>query len=443
MRRRSLKKDKNDDAAFRHSRDRHMGVSISSEFYQPVPMFFTREGAQLNLIGHYRGHSAFLICNGPSFVQLNHALLNKPGVMTFGINNGPKTFRPNFWTCVDDPVRFLKSIWLDPRITKFVPQAHFEKPIFDNEKWEVMKTKVGECPNVIGYRRNEKFMAERFLFEDTLNWGNHKDYGGGRSVMLPAIRILFLLGFRRVYLLGCDMKMSQTYTYHFDEQRSKGAVSCNMSTYDRLKSEYLPALKPVFDAEGFEVYNCNPESELKVFPFMSFADAIEEATHSLGDVPNERVWGMYSTPEEKHRWKAEPGKDQKEHLKTLQALSSGKDLKEVQDAIPFKFKHKNHEKPSETTTSPSLVQNKVEKSEAPVVAPGAEISTTVPPAQPVPQPPPDINPVRWNPYNKVVLDHRNGTIDLPATNKEREKRGLPVPWTPELGEQEVKLPPVM
>ena len=46
--------------------------------------------------------------------------------------------------------------------------------------------------------------------------------------------------------------MTQTYTYHFDEQRSKGAVNCNMSTYDRLKSEYLPSLKPIFDAEGFK-----------------------------------------------------------------------------------------------------------------------------------------------------------------------------------------------
>jgi hypothetical protein len=91
MRRRSLKADKNDDSAFRHSRDRHMGVSISNEFYQPVPMFFTREGSPVNVIGHYRGDSAFLICNGPSFASLDKKQLDKAGVITFGINNGPKT----------------------------------------------------------------------------------------------------------------------------------------------------------------------------------------------------------------------------------------------------------------------------------------------------------------------------------------------------------------
>lgn len=47
----------------------------------------------------------------------------------------------------------------------------------------------------------------------------------------------------------------------------------------------------------------------------------------------------------------------------------------------------------------------------------------------------------WNPYNKVVQSHRNGAMDFEATNREREKRGLPTPWTPEIAEKEVKEPP--
>jgi len=320
MRQRGLRDDKADDGGFRHSRSRHEGVCVEMEYHQYSPHFFARDRASVPLEGLYRGASAFLICNGPSFVTLDHNLLKKPGVMTFGINNGPRTFRPNFWTCVDDPVRFIKSIWLDPKIMKFIPQSHFEKKIFDNEKWAPMDVKVGECPNVVGYCRNEKFHAPRFLSENSINWGNHKDFGGCRSVMLPSLRILHLLGFRKVYLLGCDMKMAENQTYHFDEQRSKGAVSCNMSTYDRLKSEYLPALKPVFEADGFMVYNCNPESELKVFPFVKFEDAIKEATAKLGDVEHERVWGMYSTPDEKGKWKNEPPQEAKKHLETLKLV---------------------------------------------------------------------------------------------------------------------------
>lgn len=318
-RRRSLKKDVNDWKQFRYGRDRHLGVSVSSEFYQPVPFFFTREGANLPLIGNYRGGSIFIVCNGPSLASGNYdlSLLKRPGVMTYGMNNGARTIRPNFWTCVDDPRRFLKSIWLDPCITKFVPHAHAEKPIFDNEKWEDMNFLVGQCPNVVYYHRNEKFMADRFLFEDTINWGNSGDNGGGRSVFLPVLRICFLLGFRNIYLLGADFKMSSTYTYHFDEQRAKGAVNCNMNTYDRLKNDYLPALKPYLDAEGVNVFNCNPESELKVFDYMPYEEAIKNATFELGDVQNERTWGMYSKPEERKKWIDEPKESQKAHLETI------------------------------------------------------------------------------------------------------------------------------
>ena len=318
-RRRSLDKEKPDCNQLRFHRDRNLGHTVSTEFYQQIPFFFTREGCQINNIGHYRGSSAFMICNGPSLVSGRYdlSLLKRPGVITYGVNNGPRTLRPNFWTCVDDPKRFLKSIWMDPCITKFVPHAHAEKHIFDNEKWEDSPIVVGQCPNVYYFHRNNKFVADRFLFEDTINWGNSGDNGGGRSVMLPVIKILFLLGFRKVYLLGADFKMSETYTYHFDEQRHKGAVNCNMNTYDRLKSEYLPSLQPYFEAEGFNIYNCNPESELKCFPMVSFEDAIAEATSGLGDVDNERTWGMYSKPEERQKWKEEPSDTHKAHLANI------------------------------------------------------------------------------------------------------------------------------
>lgn len=52
------------------------------------------------------------------------------------------------------------------------------------------------------------------------------------------------------------------------------------------------------------------------------------------------------------------------------------------------------------------------------------------------------NPVRWNPGNKVVQDHRDGTIILSATDAERAKRGLPTPWTPMMGEYETRMPDV-
>lgn len=316
MRVKGLNKDRGDWNQLRNHRMEHFGFSVSNEFYQHSPFFWNREGCELQLTGHYRGASAFLICNGPSLVngKFNLSLLKRPGVITYGMNNGPRTIRPNLWSCVDDPKRFIKSIWLDPCITKIVPHTFAEKKIFDNEQWQDTEMVVGQCPNTVYFHRNEKFVAERFLVEDTVCWGNSGDNGGGRSVMLASLRILFLLGFRNVYLLGADFNMSETATYHFDEQRHKGAVNCNMNTYEKLKNEYFPALKPYFDAEGFNVYNCNPDSKLEVFDFVDFNDAIIEAISKLGDVDNERTWGMYSKPEERQKWVNEPDNSRKAHI---------------------------------------------------------------------------------------------------------------------------------
>ena len=53
-----------------------------------------------------------------------------------------------------------------------------------------------------------------------------------------------------------------------------------------------------------------------------------------------------------------------------------------------------------------------------------------------------LNPVHWNPGNKVVQDHRDGTIIHPDTDIERSKRGLRVPWKPEYAEAETSMPDI-
>lgn len=46
--------------------------------------------------------------------------------------------------------------------------------------------------------------------------------------------------------------------------------------------------------------------------------------------------------------------------------------------------------------------------------------------------------IYWNPYNKVVQSHRDGTILVHATNWDRARRNLPVPWSPALGDKEIR-----
>lgn len=219
------------------------------------------------------------------------------------LNNGPRTFRGNANCSVDDPSRFSLSIWLDPTITKFIPMSQFEKPLWDNrlltdedgallQQWGKSDLRVGQCPNVVGYRRNEKFHAPRWLWEETINWGNHSKYGGGRSVLLASLRILFLMGFRQVYLLGVDFEMTETKRYHFDENRTDSAIRGNMSTYAKMQ-QWLAELQPHFIKAGFRVYNCNSASRLTAFPHLPYQEALDASMAHIGDYQNERTEGMY------------------------------------------------------------------------------------------------------------------------------------------------------
>jgi len=290
-------KDKNDDSIARWGRSRHEGyLKFKHNFLQPAPLLFTQDHHPLWLGDIYRGRSAFLIAGGPSFASLDHSRLRQPGILTMGINNSIKTFRTNLWVCVDSPDHFLRSIWLDPTIMKFAPICHASKFIFNSDEWKFMDVRVGDCPNMVFYKRNEHFKAKQFLWEDCINWGNHKDHGGGRSVMLAAIRILFTLGIRRIYLLGADFKMDKNNKYHFAQDRKRNSISGNRETYIKL-NKWLAELRPLFEAQDLLIFNCNSKSKLDAFDYVSFEEALSSVLTEFGniDVKNERTQDLYDT----------------------------------------------------------------------------------------------------------------------------------------------------
>lgn len=289
-----MMQDKADEGAFRDAgRDQPI-----KEHTMAQPFFFKCNRTPANIEGSYMNMPLFLVSNGPSLLECNLELLKTPGIMTMSLNNGASTLlmkgiTPDFWMCVDQPQRFVKQIWLNPRITKLIPYASFDKTLWDNEKWELMKIQPRQCPNVLGFMRNEKFHAGRFFTEESMNWGNHSKFGGGRTVLLPAIRAAHLLGFRKVYLLGVDLHMDAGKGYHFNEGRTKGAINGNNSTYQKLINDYLPGIKKSGEPIGFKIYNCNQNSAVKCFDYVPFTQAVEESVNLWGPVDKIQTDGMY------------------------------------------------------------------------------------------------------------------------------------------------------
>ncbi len=292
-------RDENDHKQLRHARAKSVGFHVG-RYLQPPPMLFTRDGHNLFMGDMYRGRSAFLICSGPSLIKTDLEKLNARGILTCAVNNAATVVRPHLWCSVDNPTHFHDVIWRDPAILKFVPLCHMEKHFaIRDEAGQLQPSdqKVGDMPTVFGYRRNEDFQPERWLYEDTFNWGNHskkvdsQGNKGSRSVMYIAIRLLFYLGIRRIFLLGCDFRMEfGKENYAFAQDRSQASVSGNNSSY-RILNTRLEQLKPFFEQEGLEIFNCTSPSGLKVFPHLTYDEAIDLAT---ADSPEEiNTKGMY------------------------------------------------------------------------------------------------------------------------------------------------------
>ena len=223
-----------------------------------------------NLKNTYFNAGCFFIGSGPSLEKIDLSLLKNRGILSFAVNNVAAFpgIKPNFWCCTDNPNSFHQAIWTDPSIIKFVRAANAEKV---------------DYPNLYSFDVNEDFKVETFFEEPTIAFGNHTDlidaYGqkGGRSVIYCSFRLMYYLGIRRIYLIGCDFKMDESRPYVFNQQKWKGGVSTNNKHYEIMNIRFKH-LNEKAKTLGLKFYNCSPESSLTAFDHLDFNEAIKRET---------------------------------------------------------------------------------------------------------------------------------------------------------------------
>jgi hypothetical protein len=291
-------------------------VKVPASCEQPVNLLLNDKGQPVNLAGIYRGAGGFLVLGGPSAKSLNLELLSRRGVILFSSNNSsavlPPHIRPQVTVQSDKPRKFGDWLFLDGGSLSLSPHTMWSK----RDKAEVRRKLgpgqfegrgilVNECPNTLGFARNHDFNPETYLWEQTVNNGNDEQHAlgmkRGRKIREPngfphcintmfcALRIPFYMGVRRLYLIGCDFTMTPGAAYSFAQDKHDGGCKSNNETYAKMIFMF-EALLPKFKAAGYEVFNCNPESQCYVFPFVKFEDAIERET---GDIP-QGVLGDYA-----------------------------------------------------------------------------------------------------------------------------------------------------
>lgn len=237
-------------------------------------------GLPLAITNRYFGQAAFLIGGGPSFRSVDADRLRASGALTMTLNNAFASYRSDLWLAVDPPRRFPRELWVDPGVMKFTPSRHRQRPIVGRPRMTAVASS-----NAHFYEQNEWFKREQmFGNHDPSLWDNRNGHGCKTSLM-DAIRVLYLLGVRCIYLLGVDFYQAPEHTYHYPKKTGSRGIAQNNRLY-RFMSQRLTRLRPLMEQAGLVIHNCNEESKLKAFGFLGFDEAVRQVEKkSLPAVP--------------------------------------------------------------------------------------------------------------------------------------------------------------
>jgi len=224
---------------------------------------YTRSGLRVpvDLDGLYSG-SCFIAGGSPSLLLENLSLLDQPGINVLAMNNTASVVPCNLWIGGDKPVCYSPRITTDPRITKFAVISRKDQQI-NEVAWK-------HYPNMYFFGTHEKFTVGNLLKPD-------RDFVWWKNTFYMALQLAWRLGFRTVYLTGCQFKMDKDKHYSYDTVLTDKQIAWNNRTYERA-ADNMKYLKAHFDKVGFKVISATPDSRLNEwYPTIDFRDAVQEA----------------------------------------------------------------------------------------------------------------------------------------------------------------------
>ncbi|GAB4160165.1 MAG: hypothetical protein Tsb009_37480 [Planctomycetaceae bacterium] len=282
------------------------------------------------LDNHFAGTSpsaCWLIGGGPSLPSLRIDEIANSTLPKMCINlSGTRLLRPTFWTSYDPTVRFHRSIYLDPSVMKFVHRRRAFDVVPETNH------KVCDCPNLLFFDRLEKRGFSDLLSQDCegiVDWADS---------MVQAIEILFRLGFRKIYLAGCDMRINPSREqislasrygvtwepfqllhdflrscqqaglseeeldragpgkqYHFEEWKPIRAAAATDFHYFRV-AQYLRLSRRAISLAGLQLISVTPHSRLNdYFPYEPVGRVLTRIRTEVGNPSLEHTSGLYTS----------------------------------------------------------------------------------------------------------------------------------------------------
>lgn len=267
----------------------------------------------------------WIIGGGPSLEELPVEEIARSPIAKFAMNlAGSGLLRPNFWTSYDPTARFHRSIYLDPSIIKFVHGCRAMDLVPEST------LKVCEAPATLFFKRDRQRGFGDFLTpaDSIADW---------QDSLIQTIDIAYRLGFRKLFLAGCEMfippseslqlaateqnvayqpgellrdflrrcekagmrreeleRHSTGPQYHFDEHKPLAAAVQTDFHYFRVV-QYLRLARRSIALAGLELISVTPRSRLNdCFPFHEATVVLDSVHQITGDPAREITRGRYT-----------------------------------------------------------------------------------------------------------------------------------------------------
>ncbi|MCA8994876.1 MAG: hypothetical protein KDA88_23060 [Planctomycetaceae bacterium] len=345
-------------------------------FYRVFP---DRSRVQVNLENHFAGPTptaCWIVGGGPSLTRLPIAKIVATGIPKFSINlAGTGLLQPDFWTSYDPTARFHKSVYLSPAIMKFVHTCRALDLVPEST------FKVCESPNLFCFDRTRGRGFFDFPADSVTNISrpvevSPNDLNEGitdwQDSLIQAIDISFRLGFRKLYLIGCEMflappaallkeaeRRNVTYNkreplphfmarcreagmtkqqievsditnqYHFDETKPFDSAIRTDDHYYRV-AQYLRLSRRAMALAGLQLISSTPDSRLNdYFPFQPVEEVIADIDQEIGNLRSETTTGRYTSSESRQPAGLMPMRDFSPHNWNTPAAKPSPPVEEV------------------------------------------------------------------------------------------------------------------
>ena len=225
---------------------------------------FMKAGGRIpvDLDNMYHG-TCFIAGGSPILLKEDLGLLNQRGLNILAMNNAASVVPANLWVGGDKPGCYSKRVLYDQSLMKFAIISRASLEVEPN-------LKLSTLSNMFFFGTSTDFNSKNLLRP-------HRDLVWWKNTFYIAIQLAFRLGFRKIYLIGCQFKISEENQYSYKSDLDKRAIDWNQRTYNQVVTR-MKELKPHFEDYKLTVKSSTPDSPLnETFGYVSMKLAVEDA----------------------------------------------------------------------------------------------------------------------------------------------------------------------